>query len=127
MLRGLHLFERWIVVALVGLMVIAGTVALAIDIGRSMAAAPALLLDSGQLLHLFGFFFLILIGVELIETIKVYLIEDTIRVEVVLLVAIMALARKVVLVDSGEDGAGSLLALALALTGGYFLIKRSGR
>ena len=125
MLRGLHLFERWIVVALVGLMVIAGTVALAIDIGRSMAAAPALLLDSGQLLHLFGFFFLILIGVELIETIKVYLIEDTIRVEVVLLVAIMALARKVVLVDSGEDGAGSLL--ALALTGGYFLIKRSGR
>jgi len=122
-LRGLHLFERWIVVALVGLMVIAGTFALAIDIGRSMAAAPALLLDSGQLLHLFGFFFLILIGVELIETIKVYLIEDTIRVEVVLLVAIMALARKVVLFDSGEDGAGSLL----ALTGGYFLIKRSGR
>ena len=47
MLRGLHLFARWIVVALVGLMVIAGTVALAIDIGRSMAAAPALLLDSG--------------------------------------------------------------------------------
>ena len=46
-LRGLHLFARWIVVALVGLMVIAGTVALAIDIGRSMAAAPALLLDSG--------------------------------------------------------------------------------
>tara|TARA_B100000029_G_scaffold123307_1_gene116872 strand:- start:126 stop:386 length:261 start_codon:yes stop_codon:yes gene_type:complete len=60
-----------------------------------------------------GSSFLFLIGVELIETIKVYLIEDTIRVEVVL-------------VDSGEDGAGSLLALA-ALTGGYFLIKRSGR
>ena len=114
MLRGLHLFARWIVVALVGLMGIVGTVALAIDIGRSMAAAPALLLDSGQRLHLFGFFFLILIGVELIETIKVYLIEDTIRVEVVL-------------VDSGEDGAGSLLALMAALTGGYFLIKRSGR
>ena len=129
-LRGLQLFERWIVVALMVVVVIAGTVALAMDIVRSLTAAPTPLLDSDQLLHLFGFFFLILIGVELIETIKVYLVEDTIRVEVVLLVAIMALARKVVLVDFGEDSAGSLLALAAvmaALIGGYFLIKRSGR
>ena len=112
------------------MVVVAGTIALAIDIVRSLAAAPTALLDSEQLLHLFGFFFLILIGVELIETIKVYLIEDTIRVEVVLLVAIMALARKVVLVDFNRDSAGSLLALAavmVAITGGYFLIKRSGR
>jgi uncharacterized membrane protein (DUF373 family) len=68
--------------------------------------------------------------VELIETIKVYLAEDTIRVEVVLLVAIMALARKVVLIDFSVDQAASLLSLAAvlaALTGGYFLIRRSGK
>ncbi len=81
--------------ALMVLVVIAGTVQLAVSIASALAEAPVLLLTADTLLDLFGFFFLILIGVELIETIKVYLIEDTIRVEVVLLVAIMALARKV--------------------------------
>ena len=48
---------------------------------------PALFLDIDELLTYFGLFFMILIGLELLETIKMYLKEDQIHVEVVMLVA----------------------------------------
>ena len=44
-----------------------------------------------------GFFLLVLIGIELLETIKAYLLTNVIHVEIVLEVALIAIARKVII------------------------------
>lgn len=85
-------------------------------------------LDSHELFNLLGYFLLVLIGLELLETIKAYLDRREFHVEVILLVAIIAIARKVILLDTST--AGELIGIALiiiALCCGYYLIRRAGR
>jgi len=82
-----------------------------------------------KIMDLFGGFLLVLIGIELLDTIKVYLKDNVIHVEVVILVAIIALARKVIILKV-EDYTGLVIigigVLILALTGSYFLIRKAG-
>ena len=75
-----------------------------------------------------GFVLLILIGVELLESIKVYLLEKKVHVEVVLMIAIIAIARKVIILNFKETTGDIIIAIGLviiALCIGYYLIKRS--
>jgi len=84
-------------------------------------------LDSDELFDLLGYFLLILIGLELLETIKAYLDKREFHVEIVILAAIIAIARKVILLDTST--AGELIGIALiiiALCGGYYLVRRAG-
>jgi uncharacterized membrane protein (DUF373 family) len=78
----------------------------------------------------FGGVLIVLLGLELLETFKVYFHEREIRVEAVIVVAIIAVGRHVIEVDL-EHTPGSVLlgiaALLIALAAGYFLIKRSLR
>jgi uncharacterized membrane protein (DUF373 family) len=86
------------------------------------------LLDISELLDLFGFFMLVLIGLELLETIKAYLNENEIHVEIVLEVALIAVARKVVIIDVKDYEPASLFAIAaivIALAVAYYLEKVS--
>ena len=59
---------------------------------------PALL-ETRELIAVLGAFLLVLIGVELLDTIKAYFRENSIHVEIVVLLAIIAVARKVILLD----------------------------
>lgn len=80
-------------------------------------------------MELFSLFLIILIGLELLETIKVYLKEDLLKVELVILVAIIAIARKVIIWDFDKYSYLELIGLAtmiLALSAGYFLLKKAG-
>ncbi|MBP1927570.1 uncharacterized membrane protein (DUF373 family) [Methanolinea mesophila] len=92
-------------------------------------------LDNYEILNLFGFFLLILIGIELLDTIKAYITKHEIHVEVIVLLAIIAVARKIILLDpltTGESQAVSDIALiglgviVIALAGAYYLIRKSG-
>jgi uncharacterized membrane protein (DUF373 family) len=89
----------------------------------------AFLIDLESLMGAFGIFMLVLIGIELLDTIKVYFKEHVIHVEVVMLVALIAVARKVIVMDydklSGIEMLG-VAAIVLALAGGYYLIKLTG-
>ena len=58
-----------------------------------------LFLEIDELFRIFGFFFIILIGFELIETVEMYFKDNIIHAEVVLLVAVIAVSRKVILLD----------------------------
>ncbi|MPM53099.1 hypothetical protein SDC9_99863 [bioreactor metagenome] len=81
------------------------------------------------LMPMFSMILIVLIGIELLETIKAYLKDDSIHVELVILVAIIALARKIIVIDYQEASPGKLFGIAgllLALAGAYFLIKRAG-
>jgi uncharacterized membrane protein (DUF373 family) len=52
-----------------------------------------------SLLDVFGYFLLVLIGVELLETLRSYMKKDAIHVRVVLEVALIAMARKAVIAE----------------------------
>lgn len=126
-------FEHYIVIGLLAMMalvVLLSTVELAVIIvQRMLTGKPHLfLLDISDMLEIFGFFMMILIGLELIETIKIYLVDESIHVEVICLVAIVAIARKVIILDVYELSPLSLVGIAaiiLALSIGYFVIKKA--
>ncbi len=92
-------------------------------------------LDNHEILNVFGFFLLILIGIELLDTIKAYITKHEIHVEVIVLLAIIAVARKIILLDplSAEVMSGTtelplfgLGVIVIALSAGYYLIKKAG-
>lgn len=126
----LELFERLIVGSLI-LMMIVVILLSTIELGRLLVldifSPPHYLLDINELLDVFGFFMLILIGVELLETIRAYLNEHEVHVEIVLEVALIAVARKVVIIDVKEYSPETLLAIAaivLSLAVAYYLQKQ---
>jgi uncharacterized membrane protein (DUF373 family) len=125
-------YEKLMIFALMLMMAIVlglATLDLAWIILKDIITEPYLLLHVDELLELFGFFMLVLIGIELLQTImKTYLQQDQPHFEVVLSVAIIAIARKVIILDLKEVDSLSLVGIAaivIALTGGYFLMKRS--
>jgi uncharacterized membrane protein (DUF373 family) len=67
-----------------------------------------------------------MLGLELLETLKTYFTESHIRIEVILVVALIAIARHIMLMDidhtSGPVLVGSA-ALTLALAVSYWLIR----
>ncbi len=80
------------------------------------------------MLTVFAFFLMVLIGLELVETIRMYLDENIFHVEVVVLVAIIAVARKIIIIDyysTSYEILLSIAALMIALSTGYFLLKRA--
>ena len=122
-------FEHGIVIALIVMMVVVvflATVELGWIIVKDIITPPIFYLEIDQLLEIFGFFLLILIGVELLETIKAYLSTNVIHVEVVLTVALIALARKVIILDLKSYSELTLVgiaALILSLAIAYGLLK----
>lgn len=105
-----------------------------IDLGWSIVkdvTEPSyLLLDINALLGLFGLFMLVIIGIELLETImKTYSSPGQQHYEVVLSVAIIAIARKVIILDIGTIDSISLIGIAaiiISLTAGYYFMKMAG-
>ncbi len=95
---------------------------------EKIMAPPVYIVDANGLMELFSLILILLIGLELVETIKTYLKENAIHVELVLLVAIIAIARKVVVWDFNQHTHTqlySLAAMVVALGISYFLVKRS--
>jgi len=86
------------------------------------------LLEIDELLEIFGLFMLVLIGIELLETIaKTYMAESVDHAQIVMAVAIIAIARKVIILDVKDLSGLALVGIAaiiLALSIGYYLIKK---
>jgi len=127
----MELFHKAIINTLTGLMglvVMLATLELIYLIAMDILSPPLLLLEIDELLDIFGYFLLILIGVELLETLRIYLKEHALNVQVVLLVAMIAIARKVIILDSSEIESLTLIGIGfiiLSLAAGYYLVKKS--
>ena len=129
MVGFLKRFERLIIMALLAMMIFVvflSTIERAIVLVQEMLKPPLLLLNIEEMFYVFGFFMMVLIGIELMETVKIYLEEDRVHVEVILMVAVIAISRKIIIMDIKHVGALDLLGIAaivLALSSGYFLIR----
>jgi uncharacterized membrane protein (DUF373 family) len=128
--KYLRYFEKIITVSLIIMMavvILLATIELGWIIIKDIITPPILLLDINEMLDIFGLFLLVLIGIELVETIKAYLSERVIRVEVVIIVALIAISRKVIILDVKELSSLTLIGIAaiiLALSAGYYLLKK---
>ncbi len=128
---GLTVFVRVVTVGLIillALAVVLGSVHLAWVLVDGITTPPFAFLAVDELLHFFGACLLVLIGIELVETLRAYLKERVIRAEVILLVAMIALARKIIVLDVTAVSSVSLLGIAaiiISLGVTYFLIRRA--
>ncbi len=101
---------------------------IAYEIYQKLITPPVFIIDTGGLMDLFSLILILLIGLELIETIKTYLKESAVHVELIILVAIIAIARKIVVWDFNkytEAELYGLSAIVLALGITYYLVKRA--
>ena len=103
--RALTTTQKLTVVTLAGMLVVVmvlSTIHMGVLIWQEILKPPRFLIPVQGLLGIFGYFLLVLIGVELIETLKAYVREDAIHVRVVLEVALIAMARKVIIEEPNE-------------------------
>jgi uncharacterized membrane protein (DUF373 family) len=136
MIEIVNKFEKVIYASLM-IMLMAVLIAAVIDLVwvlvTSLSDTTPWLLDTHEMISVLGGFLLVLIGVELLDTIKAYFRENAIHVEIVVLLAIIAIARKVILLDptgmSGIDFGIELMGIGVIVVGlsaGYYLIKKAG-
>jgi uncharacterized membrane protein (DUF373 family) len=127
MIQHLKQFERFIVAALIlmlAVVILLSVGELAWILIQDVLSPPVLILDIEELLELFGFFLLVLIGLELLETIKNYYTEGKIELTVIFTVALIALARKIIILEPDKYEPLTLVGLGimiLALVCGYWV------
>ncbi len=132
MFEYLKKFKRAIIISLtvmMALVLLLSTIELGWLIIKDISTPPVFLLDINELLDIFGLFMLVIIGIELLETImKTYLTEGVDHVQVVMAVAIIAIARKVIILDVKELSSLTLIGIGViifALSAGYYLVRRN--
>ena len=106
---------------------------LAMLLFSALVTISPILMESTEMINILGAFLLVLIGVELLDTIKAYFHENTIHVEIVILLAVIAVARKVILMDpsnmNGFEYGFEMMSIGIIIVGlgaGYYLIKKAG-
>lgn len=92
---------------------------------QKLIAPPFMMLTINDILAAFGAFMAVLISIEIFVNIIVYLRDDVIHVKIVLATALMAIARKIIILDYDETSpdfvwatAGVTLSIAIA----YWLV-----
>jgi uncharacterized membrane protein (DUF373 family) len=130
LLKKLHLAIRFAIriLAILMVLVIYWSIADVVYVlYQKLSTPPYLLLDVEDILQTFGAFMLVLIAVEIFINIRLYLGSNVIPVELVVATALMAVARKVIVLDlkivSAEQIVGlALVTISLGVT--YWLIKQ---
>lgn len=102
-----------------------------VDVGwviyQRAAASPVGLLNVNDILVSFGAFMATLIAIEIFLNIVLYLREDVLHVKLVLATALMAIARKVIVMDyktMEPEYIWATAAVILALSVGYWLVAK---
>lgn len=129
-------FEKVVYAVLMALLMVVIAISL-IDLVwllyKSWGATRLYMLETSVLITILGAFLLVLICIELLDTIKAYFYENTIHVEIVILLAIIAISRKVILLDpSGMSGIEfgvemmGIGVIVICLAAAYYFLKKAG-
>lgn len=84
------------------LVIIFGVIDVAWTIYQRLITEPRFILTMGDILMTFGAFMVVLIAIEIFQNIILYLRDDVIHVKIVIATALMAIARKVIILDYDE-------------------------
>ena len=128
----LNTFEKmiyYVLISVLAVVIVFSTVELFISVGEGLFTNTPYRLDHLELLNIFGFFLLVLIGIEILDTVKAYITENKIHVEIIVLLAVIAVARQMILLDLSKIADIPLIGIGfvfISLAGGYYLIKKVG-
>ncbi len=131
MLRLIGKFEflvNAVLLVFIAFVVLVTTFQLGWEIVAAFVNPPQFHFDANELLDIFGGFLLVLIGVELMNTVKIYLVDRSVHVEVILAVGLVAITRKVVVLDHKQLDGTSLIGIAviiISLSVSYYLVRLS--
>ena len=102
-----------------------------IDVGwiiyNRLFSEPRFILTIQDLLATFGAFMAVLIAIEIFVNITIYLREDIIHVKIVMATALMAIARKVIIMDMEQIAPiyiFSIAAVVLSMSIAYWLVHK---
>jgi len=123
---------KWSVRLLAILMVfviIMGVVDVGWTLYEKLLATPKYILTISDMLATFGAFMAVLIAIEIFINITIYLRDNVIHVKIVIATALMAIARKVIILDLETTPAEYLWGMALivvAMSVAYWVVQRYG-
>jgi|SRR5208337_312489 len=132
MLEYINKFERVVyavLIILLAVVLVSAIAELVYLLIAGLASYPPGLLATGELVAVLAGFLLVLITVELLDTMKAYITDNVIHVEVVVLLAIIAIARKVILLDPASTNGGELIGIGIIIIGlaaAYYLLRKAG-
>jgi len=102
-----------------------------VDVGwvlyQKLIKPPLFMLTISDILATFGAFMAVLIAIEIFINITIYLREDVIHVKIVMATALMAIARKVIILDfetTPSEYVFAIAAVVFAMSVGYLLVMR---
>jgi len=128
MINYLEKFERTVTAVLLVMLAVVVVLAL-IDLGwlliQDILKPPLFILEVADLLEIFGFFLLVLIGLELLETVKCYYLEGRIELKVIFSVALIAIGRKIIILEPSKYSGMTLIGIGviiLSLVAGYYVV-----
>ena len=133
LVRGLQWVIRMAVRALAVLMtgvIVFGVADVCYVLYKRLMAPPRGLLEITDILATFGAFMAVLIAIEIFVNIVSYLRDDVIHVRIVLATALMAIARKVIILDYTTTSPQYIYATAAvvaAMALAYWLVVRTPR
>lgn len=117
--------------AIIALYIAIEVIELVYQFGKALLSSnedsERLLITKEQTAKVIPVFFNVLIAIELIDTFNVYIKEHSIKVQSILLIGLIAIGRKLLVLDIGHsDGLTNigLAAIIIALALGYYLVKR---
>jgi uncharacterized membrane protein (DUF373 family) len=123
-------YIAYLLLGLMGIVVLSATVEVAFEVYTSIRQPPGFFIGVSELTDVFGLFLMVLIGLELMSSIQMYLKDHAIHAELMFLVALTAVTRKIVIFDATKVDPLAIFGigfLVLALSAGYYLVKRNLR
>lgn len=130
-LHTIHLVENLVSKVLslaMVLVIIVGVVDLVVVLFRELQTEPYGFFNI-TLIELFGLFLNILIALEILENITAYLQKQVVQVELVVVTALIAVARKLIIFDFSKNSGLELVGLGVAILSlalSYWIIRRLG-
>ena len=132
-LGAIHSYERQLakILALLLAVVIGfATIELLIQSGVKVAQWQTDWFD-GSLIKLLDRLLLIFIALEVLQNVMAYLRDQVVQIELVLLTALTAVARKVIVLPPGTENKPALMAgfgvIVVGLAAAYWLVRRARR
>ncbi|MGL5081121.1 MAG: phosphate-starvation-inducible PsiE family protein [Microcoleaceae cyanobacterium] len=108
-------------------LILATTAHLILFLGKELLFDPSLLFK-GKLFEVFGLFLNLLIALEILENISSYLTNHVIQVELVIVTSLIAVSRKIIILDLEKTTGLDIIGLALAILSlsiSYWIIRRA--
>ncbi len=133
LIEKLHTVIHWSVRALAMFMVfviVMGVIDVAWMLYQKLVSPPVYIMTISDMLATFGAFMAVLIAIEIFINITVYLRDDVIHVKIVMATALMAIARKVIILDLEQiepEYLWGIASVVFAISIGYWLVCRLPR